>query len=239
MLIIFYHYNSVTISATSNQPSSQHKSEETKMNITFAENSNTSQEKLINVTPEFTEVSDPNKLIFKNPNLVSLSALIAQSWTGTWVSLSKVDSSSLDLIYADYKLLENVKGVHWRLVFRLTSSENKNFIALDVAVLENGMVDIFRNVSTRILDDIRILYNVGINESKVFSLEFLKESFLHNSPMIMRSSSFVKEKGNSNTKEVNLNIILDDVGADTSDVGAMDMDTQIGSGLKTDLNNYD
>ena len=239
LLILCHHYTSIKNPSTSNHTSQSQTATQDVQITTFSDPTlEISSENIVNQVPEFTEVSDPSQLRFKNPNLISLSALITKSWTNIWLSMSQIQTSSLELIHADYKHLDNVKGIHWRLVFKLASAENRSFIGLDIAVLENGMVDIFRNVHTRILDDIRLLYNVMISESKVISLEFLRESFLHNSPMILRTDNLV-EKSHLNPGVKDVDVILNDVGADLSNNGQLDVDAQIGKGFESDVNNYD
>lgn len=196
----------------------------------------------VEAVAEFMEVSSGDQI--KIPNVNTVADLIARSWANTWSMLSQDPKSSIALIYAGYKKLEGVEGMHWRLVFNLTGSGNTEFVGLDVAVLANGMVDIFRNIQTRNLTDISVLFGVGISGKSSIALADLKVSFFHNSPMILNTNynaaqantsgfdvSWTRVDVQRTQSQGNLNGLLSNLGAmDQPHMGQIDADVDIGSG---------
>ena len=72
-------------------------------------------------------------------------------------------------------------------------------------MLSDGRVDVFRNIKTRVLGDIWRLFGVQIDGSRVIQLNWLKESLLHNSELIL-DSQVASPKGNANN--INLDALL-------------------------------
>jgi len=200
----------------------------------------------VEAVAEFMEVNSGQQI--QIPNVNTLADLIVRSWANTWSMLAQDPNSSILLIYAGYKALEGVEGVHWRLVFALSGSGNTEYIALDVAVLANGMIDIFRNIQTRNLTDISVLFGVNISASNSIALEYLKESFFHNSPMTLNANYNAAQANQSGFNiewtrvEVrheeqggNLNVLLNNLGGtQTVEHGVMETNVDIGSGNNTD-----
>jgi hypothetical protein len=204
------------------------------------------QEQTVEAVPEFMEVNVAGQI--QIPNVNTLADLIVRSWANTWSMLAQDPNSSISLIYAGYKALQGVEGVHWRLVFSLSGSGNTEFIALDVAVLANGMIDIFRNIQTRNLTDISVLFGVNISASNSINLEYLKESFFHNSPMILNPDynaaqanqtgfniEWTRVEVTQASQGGNLNVLLNNLGG-TQQVehGVLETNVDIGSGNTTD-----
>ena len=200
----------------------------------------------VEAVPEFMEVNSGQQI--QIPNVNTLADLIVRSWANTWSMLAQDPNSSILLIYAGYKNLEGVEGVHWRLVFALSGSGNTEYIALDVAVLANGMIDIFRNIQTRNLTDISVLFGVNISASNSIALEYLKESFFHNSPMTLNPNynaaqanqtgfniEWTRVEVRQEEQGGNLNMLLNNLGG-TQNVehGVMETNVDIGSGNNTD-----
>ena len=201
---------------------------------------------VVEAVAEFTEVSSGQQV--QIPNVNTVADLIVRSWANTWSMMAQDPNSSITLIYAGYKPLEGVDGVHWRLVFKLSGSGNVEFIALDVAVLNNGMVDIFRNIQTRNLTDISVLFGINISANSSISMEYLKESFLHNSPMILNPNYNAAQANTSGfdinwtrveithvQEEPNLNVVLNNIGgAKEPEYGVMESSVDIGAGSDGD-----
>jgi hypothetical protein len=205
---------------------------------------------MVEARPEFMEVSMGEQI--QIPNVNTLADLIVRSWANTWSMLAQDPNSSITLIYAGYKPLEGVEGVHWRLVFNLTGSGNTEYIALDVAVLANGMIDIFRNIQTRNLNDISVLFGVNISADNSIALAYLKESFFHNSPMVLNANYNAAQANTTGfniewtqvqveqaTQGGNLNILLNNLGG-TQEVehGVLDTQVDIGSGNSGDYDMF-
>lgn len=203
---------------------------------------------LVEARPEFMEVSSAEQLGL--PNVNTVADLIARSWANTWHMISSDPKSSISVIYAGYKALEGVDGVHWRLVFKLVGAGNTEFIGLDVAVLANGMVDVFRNITTRNLTDISMLFGVNVSAGSYISLQYLRESFLHNSIMIINpnynaaqanQTGFDIEWTRVQVQEVApapvLDVVLNNIGGQQQpEYGVLDTSVDIGSsGGNSDL----
>ena len=137
------------------------------------------------VAPEFLQVNSGSEI--RIPNINTASDLIVRSWGNTWAMLSQDPNSSITIIYAGFKPLEGAEGVHWRIVFCIKGSANVEYVALDVAVLSNGTIDVFRNIQTRNLGDINLLFGHTIEHGVSISAEFLRESFLHNAPLALNA----------------------------------------------------
>ena len=137
----------------------------------------------------------------KIPTVNKVSDLILHSWRNVLNTVSQNPKSSISILYAGFKSLEGYKGINWRLVFCLKNSKNKEFIGLDVAVLENGTVDIFRNIQTRNLIDIELLFKISIKSADALVIDYLKESFLHNAPMIINSTYDMIQASESHFKK--------------------------------------
>ena len=206
----------------------------------------------VQVAPEFMQISSAAQLQIQNVNTVA--DLIVRSWANTWSMLAQDPNSTISLIYAAYKPLEGVEGVHWRLVFSLSGSGNTEFVALDVAVLANGMIDIFRNIQTRNLTDISVLFGVNVSAGHSIALEYLKESFFHNAPMMLNpnynaaqanQSSFNIEWTTVQLEQVqpqqhgDLNVLLNNLGGDQKEYGVLETNVDIGKGNNQgDFNMY-
>lgn len=232
-----------------NQPQNQNSMPEYGV-LDQAQNMPQSQEAVV----EFMEVQSGDQI--KIPNVNTLADLIVRSWANTWSMLSQDPNSTITLIYAGYKALEGVEGTHWRLVFNLTGSGNTEFIGLDVAVLANGMIDIFRNIQTRNLTDISVLFGVNISGESSIALADLKVSFFHNSPMIL-NDQYNAAQANTNGFDISwtqvnvqqthaaqdngqLNNLLNNLGGQSQeDPGQMDSDVDIGNGHSDDFGMFD
>lgn len=192
--------------------------------------------------PEFMEINSAAQLNF--PNVNTVADLISRSWANTWHMIARDKTSSINLIYAAYKPLDGAQGMHWRLVFKLVGAGNTEYISLDVAVLANGMVDVFRNLQTRNLTDISVLFGTSISGDNMISMEYLKESFLHNSIMIINPNYNAAQAHQSGfsmewtqvqeivaPQQSNLNVVLNNIGGQQqSDYGVMETNVDIGSG---------
>ena len=201
------------------------------------------QEHGVAVAPGFMEVSSSAEIQLSSVN--TPADLIVRSWANTWSMLSQDPNSSISLIYAAYKPLEGADGVHWRLVFVLNGSGNTEFVGLDIAVLANGTIDIFRNIQTRNLTDISVLFGTTISASNSIAYENLKESFFHNAPLALNpdynaamanQSSFniewltVQNVQQAPQQDLQLNMILNGVGGNQQqEFGVMETNVDIGS----------
>jgi hypothetical protein len=190
--------------------------------------------------PEFMEINAAAQLNI--PNVNSVADLISRSWANTWHMIARDKTSSINLIYAAYKPLDGVEGVHWRLVFKLVGAGNTEYIALDVAVLANGMVDVFRNLQTRNLTDVSVLFGVSISGDNMISMEYLKESFLHNSIMIINPNYNAAQANQTGfsiewthiqevaPQQANLNVVLNNIGGQQQpEYGVMETNVDIGN----------
>ena len=197
----------------------------------------------VEVLSEFKEIINAEEL--KMSGMDSVSNLIVKFWASTINSLNAGNDCSIQLMYAACKRLENVDGLHWRFVFELKTLETLSFNALDVAVLDDGTLDVFRNFSTRVLQDINILFDVTISPSARVDYQYLKESFLHNSPLILTVTQQNSENMDMTSQssssimsnQTNLNVILNNLGNLNESVNYNDnKNIQIGSNLINDLN---
>lgn len=153
---------------------------------------------------DFMNVSSATDIQMNGLNTVA--DLIVRSWANTWSMISQDPQSSIDLIYAAYKALDGSGGMHWRLVFCLKGFNNTEYIALDVAVLQDGTLDIFRNITTRNLTDINLLFGVTIGPSMALSTQWLKESFLWNAPMNL-NTNYDAAQANMNGFDINWTMV--------------------------------
>lgn len=144
------------------------------------------QQPLNEVLPGFMNVS--NGADIEIPNVNTVADLISRFWANTWSMIQQDPNSTITLIYAAFKPLEGTDGVHWRLVFCLKGSNNTEFVALDIAILSSGVIDIFRNITTRNLADISLVFQTSVESNVEISMEYLKESFLHNSPIVLNAN---------------------------------------------------
>jgi hypothetical protein len=153
---------------------------------------------------DFMNVSSVTEIQMGGLNTVA--DLIVRSWANTWSMIAQDPQSSIDLIYAAYKPLDGSGGVHWRLVFCLKGFNNTEYIALDVAALQDGTLDIFRNITTRNLTDINLLFGVTIGQSMALSTQWLKESFLWNAPMSL-NTNYDAAQANTNGFDINWTLV--------------------------------
>lgn len=197
--------------------------------------------------PIFEQVNNGADVVI--PNVNTVADLITRSWANIWSALSMDPNSSISLIYAAFKPLAGVDGVHWRLVFGLQGSGNVEYIALDVAVLANGLVDVFRNIQTRNISDISVLFGVSIDIGVSLQMQWLKESFFHNSPLVLNANydaaqanitgfniewTRVQEVVVDQQQEASLVNIIDNLGGEMMPDSNIDMNADIGAGVGTD-----
>ena len=185
------------------------------------------------VAPKFIETRNAQEL--KSIGVKSVSELIMMCWASITKSLKYDSQSALKLMYAAYKNLEKTEGRHWRLVFEIKASNNVTYIALDVAVLSNGENDVFRSIQTRRIQDINVLFNVSISAD--IAVPYLKESFLHNSPIVL-SENFGQTPQTQQPDNVNLNVILSDLG-NMEDSENIEENVQIGSSMSDITTKFD
>lgn len=198
--------------------------------------------------PIFEQVNNGADIVI--PNVNTVADLIIRAWANVWSALSMDPNSSINVIYAAFKPLEGADGIHWRLVFSLVGSGNVEYVGLDVAVLSNGIVDVFRSIQTRNISDINVLFNVSIDLGSVVQLQYLKESFFHNSPLILNANydaaqanitgfdiewTRVQTVSVDQQQEASLNNIIDNLGGEMVPDSNLDVNADIGAAGSSDL----